>query len=531
MRGNNSNDETLRQAESTLTILPAPLSGAAIEFDQRQIGQANAQCTVRLTTPVALPARYKVRIRFPNAFSNQGLQSYSPRGAGYNATTNASLFAIIGQTTERTDFTRHVIQMLGNFTVPANTRLEWSHAIATPSTAGFGGFFKFEILDPTNDQVIAATADVDAGLFEDPGAVPVLNLPGGSIRYAQNESDQVGATTALDVELPVLSWLQAGASLQLTLPNYLQFNQPVNDEVVVKGVAEPYTTTQTSNRLVITTGSNSLLNTLEPIMFQVNEVGILNESGTVPDSFVIELFNANGQLVEFGTVSGLATQPAANQPSAPSAPTTGTTTNPATGTGTSGTLGGSTGGGGGGSTGGSTQPSGAGATGGSATPNHPFTDIRGHWAERYIAAAYSRGVVNGKTATQFDPDAPITRGINQNRPFESMQSNRDSKTIQRRKFERLVCQLCEHRQGESGGRRLFQWSVPPKQPRQPCRSAENYFWLTGGQSSVGNPSVQRCDRGGLVRTVCDSCQNFGDRTGVRRQHLPPGPIDHPCRGD
>lgn len=39
----------------------------------------------------------------------------------------------------------------------------------------------------------------------------------------------------------------------------------------------------------------------------------------------------------------------------------------------------------------------------------PFTDCHGHWAEAYIAAAYNNGIATGRTATQFDPEAPVTR--------------------------------------------------------------------------------------------------------------------------
>ncbi len=39
----------------------------------------------------------------------------------------------------------------------------------------------------------------------------------------------------------------------------------------------------------------------------------------------------------------------------------------------------------------------------------PFTDINGHWAQDDIAYMYSKGYVNGKTATEFDPDSGITR--------------------------------------------------------------------------------------------------------------------------
>jgi hypothetical protein len=38
-----------------------------------------------------------------------------------------------------------------------------------------------------------------------------------------------------------------------------------------------------------------------------------------------------------------------------------------------------------------------------------FTDIRGHWAESYIKAAYAAGMITGKSATTFAPDATVTR--------------------------------------------------------------------------------------------------------------------------
>jgi hypothetical protein len=38
-----------------------------------------------------------------------------------------------------------------------------------------------------------------------------------------------------------------------------------------------------------------------------------------------------------------------------------------------------------------------------------FTDIRGHWAESYIKSAYAAGMIAGKSATTFAPDAPVTR--------------------------------------------------------------------------------------------------------------------------
>lgn len=40
---------------------------------------------------------------------------------------------------------------------------------------------------------------------------------------------------------------------------------------------------------------------------------------------------------------------------------------------------------------------------------HPFRDSEGHWAEAYIAWAKDKGIVEGVSATEFDPEAPITR--------------------------------------------------------------------------------------------------------------------------
>jgi len=40
---------------------------------------------------------------------------------------------------------------------------------------------------------------------------------------------------------------------------------------------------------------------------------------------------------------------------------------------------------------------------------HPFKDSEGHWAEAYIAWAKDKGIVEGVSATAFDPEAPITR--------------------------------------------------------------------------------------------------------------------------
>lgn len=39
----------------------------------------------------------------------------------------------------------------------------------------------------------------------------------------------------------------------------------------------------------------------------------------------------------------------------------------------------------------------------------PFKDSEGHWAETYIAWAKDKGIVEGVSATEFDPEAPITR--------------------------------------------------------------------------------------------------------------------------
>ena len=40
---------------------------------------------------------------------------------------------------------------------------------------------------------------------------------------------------------------------------------------------------------------------------------------------------------------------------------------------------------------------------------HPFKDSEDHWAEAYIAWAKDKGIVEGVSATEFDPEAPITR--------------------------------------------------------------------------------------------------------------------------
>lgn len=41
--------------------------------------------------------------------------------------------------------------------------------------------------------------------------------------------------------------------------------------------------------------------------------------------------------------------------------------------------------------------------------NLPFSDTVGHWAESYIADLYNKGYVSGKSETEFDPNALITR--------------------------------------------------------------------------------------------------------------------------
>lgn len=42
------------------------------------------------------------------------------------------------------------------------------------------------------------------------------------------------------------------------------------------------------------------------------------------------------------------------------------------------------------------------------TVAYPFTDANG-WGKSYIAALYARGIVNGKSSTEFMPETPITR--------------------------------------------------------------------------------------------------------------------------
>lgn len=43
-------------------------------------------------------------------------------------------------------------------------------------------------------------------------------------------------------------------------------------------------------------------------------------------------------------------------------------------------------------------------------PETPFADIDGHWAEKYITAAYQAGLVYGTSATTYKPDSYLTRG-------------------------------------------------------------------------------------------------------------------------
>lgn len=40
----------------------------------------------------------------------------------------------------------------------------------------------------------------------------------------------------------------------------------------------------------------------------------------------------------------------------------------------------------------------------------PFTDIKGHWAEKYIINAYYAGYLNGRTDTTFEPEEGVKRG-------------------------------------------------------------------------------------------------------------------------
>ena len=38
-----------------------------------------------------------------------------------------------------------------------------------------------------------------------------------------------------------------------------------------------------------------------------------------------------------------------------------------------------------------------------------FTDLAGHWAESYVLPLYEKGIISGKSATTFDPEANMTR--------------------------------------------------------------------------------------------------------------------------
>ena len=38
-----------------------------------------------------------------------------------------------------------------------------------------------------------------------------------------------------------------------------------------------------------------------------------------------------------------------------------------------------------------------------------FVDLNGHWAESYVLPLHEKGIINGKTATSFDPEANMTR--------------------------------------------------------------------------------------------------------------------------
>lgn len=40
----------------------------------------------------------------------------------------------------------------------------------------------------------------------------------------------------------------------------------------------------------------------------------------------------------------------------------------------------------------------------------PFTDIKDHWAEKYIIKAYSKNLIKGVTATTYEPNSPLNRG-------------------------------------------------------------------------------------------------------------------------
>lgn len=42
------------------------------------------------------------------------------------------------------------------------------------------------------------------------------------------------------------------------------------------------------------------------------------------------------------------------------------------------------------------------------TGSCPFTDVKGHWAEPYVAYAYSQGLTSGTSTTRFSPNSAIT---------------------------------------------------------------------------------------------------------------------------
>ena len=38
-----------------------------------------------------------------------------------------------------------------------------------------------------------------------------------------------------------------------------------------------------------------------------------------------------------------------------------------------------------------------------------FTDMKGHWAQKYVSALYNKGIISGTSATTFSPNQPIKR--------------------------------------------------------------------------------------------------------------------------
>src|SRR5699024_3146611 len=44
-------------------------------------------------------------------------------------------------------------------------------------------------------------------------------------------------------------------------------------------------------------------------------------------------------------------------------------------------------------------------------PESQFTDISGHWAEKYIISVTDAGIFKGMTETTFEPQTKITRGM------------------------------------------------------------------------------------------------------------------------